>query len=375
MKIKILHIITGLQSGGAERVLYNLLSREFLNTYECYVISLTKGGKYAELIREKGVNLHSIDLKKGLFYFRGPIVLFKLILLINPKIIQGWMYHGNLAAILFKILTKSKSEIVWNIRHSVHSIKVENLKTRMIIRLNIFFSKYVNTIIYNSIISRNQHESLGFYSKYGAIIYNGFDTKSCIYDENIRLKKRVELSIKNSSFVVGHVARFHPMKDHACFIEAALKVISVNKNIKFLFIGAKTELIPSQLSYLIPSSVSNNFVFLGERDDVYELMQAMDIMCLSSSWGEGFPNVLGEAMCHNIPCISTDIGSSDVVIDKYGILIKPKDSSLMCQSILTLADLPTQSLKEMGGKAREYIVKNFDLTHTINQYLEAYNKL
>ena len=105
MKIKLLHIITGLESGGAERVLNNLLSIEFLNTYECYVISLTKGGKYAELIRKKGVNLHSVDLKKGWFYFRGPVVLFKLILSINPKIIQGWMYHGNLAAIFFKIFT------------------------------------------------------------------------------------------------------------------------------------------------------------------------------------------------------------------------------------------------------------------------------
>ncbi|NJL11334.1 MAG: glycosyltransferase [Calothrix sp. SM1_7_51] len=125
-KIIVLHIITGLATGGAERMLYNALSKTNRLKYEPIVVSLMDGGTFGESIEALGIQVHTIGMKPGM----PPTLkimwrLIKIVRQTKPNIIQGWMYHGNLAAQFASIFSSPKVPTLWNIQHSMYSLNYE----------------------------------------------------------------------------------------------------------------------------------------------------------------------------------------------------------------------------------------------------------
>lgn len=374
-KIKVTHIITGLNTGGAERALYNLLASDFRFKYDCSVISLIDEGTYGDKIRALGIPIHSINMKPDFSIFHSIILLRSIIQKISPNIIQGWMYHGNLAATIARYFCRGVVALAWNIRHSLYELKSENFTTRQIIKINRLLSGKADTIFYNSSVSRLQHENFGFNSNQSILNPNGFDTNFLKPLLKRHKAVRRELGISDNDIVMGHVARYHPMKDHISFIKAAITVMSERSDLVVLMIGRE---VKDNIAFLLsdlPEKLSSRFYFLGERSDVYDLMQSMDVLCLSSAWGEGFPNVLGEAMSISVPCITTDIADSSEIVGKTGIVVPPCKPKKLADAIFTFMNLTRSEKDALGQSARQRIEKKFLIRINVECYEAVYEKL
>ncbi len=374
-RYRVLHIITSLTTGGAERALYNLLHGGLAEHFNCHIISLSDEGTLGPLISDLGVSVTSLGMRSGRPSFAGLIKLRRLVREFQPTLIQGWMYHGNLAAMLACTLASERPVLAWNIRHSLYSLNFEKIMTRQVIRANRFFSASPDAILYNSRLSRKQHEAFGFVSLNGVFIPNGIDEQKFFFSSSSRKRVRSELGIPAEAQIVGHVARLHPMKDRPVFVRAAVDLAFRHPETYFLLIGRDVSLDNEMLEQLIPAQVRDRFHLLGERSDVYELMRVMDVFCLSSAWGEGFPNVIGEAMATNVPCVATDVGDSAAIIGDTGFVVPSRDDEALASGIEMLLTMPMAERRALGEHARARIEENYSLGAIVEQYAALYERL
>ncbi|MCK5214489.1 MAG: sugar transferase [Candidatus Omnitrophica bacterium] len=373
--MKVLHVITDLYQGGAQEVLYKLISEMDRRRFEPIVISLLEGGPLQERIEKLNVPVYSLRMRRSFPTMQALLRLRRLVRELRPDLIQGWMYHGNLAASLARALSPGRSKLAWSIHHSLSDLSLEKQMTRWIIRANRFFSSSPNSILYCSQLSREQHEKLSFVSRNGWIIPNGVDLQRHSFSPVARQKVRVELGIPANAPVVGHVARFHPMKDHATLLRASVNLANQYPDAHFLLIGRNVSLENAVLSQGIPAQIRDRFYLLGERYDVPDLMSAMDIFCLSSSFGEAFPVVLCEAMATRIPCVATDVGDSKIIIGDTGVVVKPRDETALAAGIESLLTMPLEERRALGESARARIKANYTLGVIVEHYAALYEKL
>ncbi len=361
-------------TGGAQRALYNLLNGGLAGQFSCLVISLMDEGTIGLQIKELGAPVTSLDMPRGRPTLKGITKLHKVVREFRPDIIQGWMYHGNLAASLSSALSPGRPIPAWNIRQSLYDLNHEKPMTRQVIRANRFFSSAPDVLLYNSHLSRKQHEAFGFASVNGHVIPNGIDVRTFSFSGDARRRIRSELGIPAEAPVVGHVARLHPMKDHPVFLRAAANLARRYPELHFLLSGRDVSLDNAALKQLIPSQMQDRFHLLGERSDISELMSAMDIFC-QSSWSEAFPNVLGEAMATSVPCVATDVGDSAVIIGRTGIVAPPRDEVALANGIENLLTMPLDQRRLLGASARDRIEENYTLEAVVEQYAALYEKL
>jgi glycosyltransferase involved in cell wall biosynthesis len=363
-----------LNTGGAERALYNVLAGGLAEA-EHFVLSLQGEGTYGSRIRALGVPVYTLDMLGGL---PGPRALWRLrqvVRGVRPDIIQGWMYHGNLAASMAARMTPGlRPAVAWNVRHSLYSLAAEKRLTRQVIRANRWASAGADAIIYNSRLSRKQHEGFGIAASRGQVIPNGFDTDQLRPDAECGRATRKALEIPSRATVIGHVARFHPIKDHASFLRAVVDVMSRHADVVCLMVGREVNLENPALAGVVPPELEGRFRFAGERNDVPNLMRAMEVLC-QSSWSEAFPNVLGEAMALGVPCVATDVGDSRDIVGDTGEVVPPSDSKALANGLLAMLGRPAEERAALGRAARVRIEERYDLPQVLEQYSTLYSKL
>ena len=369
--MKVIHFITGLATGGAESALYNLLQGGLAERFESHVVSLTDKGTIGSRIQDLGVPLTALGMRTGSPSAAGLWQLRSVVRDFRPDVLQGWMYHGNMAVNIAHTFAPGRPALAWNVRHSLYGLAHEKYMTRQVIRVNRLLSRKAGTIIYNSRLSREQHEAFGFYSHRGQVIPNGINLRRFVPSHDGRQRVRHKLGIPEGAFVVGHVARLHPMKDHERFLRAAVKVASKHSEVHFLLSGRDVSLETPVLAGLVPAWAREHFHLLGERDDVPYLMSAMDIFC-QSSWSEAWPNVLGEAMATGVPCVATDVGDSADIVEDTGKIVPPRDSGALAGAIEDLLAMPSDERLARGVSARAQIETNYALTNVVDQYAAVY---
>jgi len=216
-RTRVLHVTSGLSAGGAESMLFNLLSARNQAEFEHSVVTLKDRGFFAHRIESLSVPVHAANmasvwsLPRALWHVRRVASVF------DPHVIQGWMYHGNIAA----LLASRSAPVVWNIRHSIYDLADEKRMTARVIRLGARLSWRASGIVYNSITSARQHESIGYSAAERIVIPNGFDCERFKPQPSARDRVRRDLGVDEDTVLVGMVARYHPMKDHASFVAAA----------------------------------------------------------------------------------------------------------------------------------------------------------
>ncbi|MFI9655247.1 glycosyltransferase [Guyparkeria sp. GHLCS8-2] len=372
--MRVVHVITGLSMGGAERALFNVLSGGLARKYGGAVLSLQGEGVYGPRIRALGVPVYSLGMRKGLPSPLSIERLRRLVSQLRPDVIQGWMYHGNLAASLAARFAPGRPMVAWNIRHSLDALSAEKWLTQWVIRWNRWGSEGVDAILYNSRLSRQQHEAFGFSALNGRVIPNGFDTERLFPEPDRGLISRRDLRIPYDATVIGHVARFHPMKDHVSFLRAAIQVMRQRSDVVCLLAGRNVNLRNPVLAGIVPPELEERFRFVGERDDVPDLMRAMDVFC-QSSWSEAFPNVLGEAMALGVPCVATDVGDSRDIVGETGVIVPPSDIHSLANGLMTMLDRTREQRVALGGEARGRIEVNYGLPSVVDQYGKLYERL
>lgn len=370
--IKTLHIITGLHTGGAEMMLYKLLCAIDREQFDPVVISLMDKGTIGLRIEELGIPVCVVKLNRGIPTPSGFLGLLKLIKMCDPDLIQSWMYHANLAAILALSVIRNRVPVIWNIRHSLHELDKERLLTRLVIRMNSLLSGKPAAIVYNSETSIKQHREFGFQALHDVVIPNGFDTMQFKPNKSARRQFRMELGLEEA-ILIGHVARYHPMKDHECFLRAAALLSCTVPEARFVMAGREVDSKNVKLICLIEKLNLRGRVFLlGERDDVSNLTAALDISTSSSAWGEAFPNVLGEAMACGVPCVATNVGDSERIVAETGKIVPIRDPEAIAQAWLDILELGYENKQELGRLARERTEKLFSLDAVVEQYQQLY---
>jgi glycosyltransferase involved in cell wall biosynthesis len=328
-------ITTGLGSGGAEMMLAQLVNG--LTKLQHVVVSLTAGGKHAASLP----NVHSLDMPAG-----KPTLsaLWKLLLLVRrekPDVLMGWMYHGCFVASIAKFMRFKQVPMIWNIRQSLYDLKLEKRGSAMVIRALAWLSWLPKRITYNSQLSSQQHEAIGYAKAKTQLIANGFDVT--------KWQPRTP-----TRGLIGRFGRNAPMKDYPTFIEAAKIIHAKRPETRFIIVGAETD----QLD--VPPFIQ----VLGERHDLPQLTASLNIAVSSSAFGEGFPNVVGEAMACAVPVVATDIGDTRWVMGETGRLVPPRDPQALASACLEILESGlTQDLA-----AREQIERHFSLTSVLGLF-------
>jgi glycosyltransferase involved in cell wall biosynthesis len=375
-KSVVLHIITGLSTGGAERMLCNLLSRINRMRFEPVVVSLMDRGTLGDRIEALGIPVHTIGIKQGM---PTPAAMWRLIQIVRqlkPDLIQGWMYHGNLAAQFASFFFTQKFPVLWGIHHSISSLNSEKKTSIAVIRLGALLSKVTSNIVFVSQTSKVQHEALGYCNNNSCVIPNGFDTSLFIPSREARLTVRSELGLPEDIFLIGLFGRYHPMKDHANFLQAAALLSKHRPDLHFILVGTEVNRENQNLYQLIQKlGISTHIHLLGERSDMPRLSAALDIASSSSAYGEAFPLVVGEAMSCGVPCVVTDVGDSGWIVGNTGRVVPPRNPEALANAWKELLHLGLEGRETLGRAARERIIASFALDSVVAQYETLYENL
>ena len=371
--MRVLHIITGLDDGGAEAVLFRMCKLD--KKYQHIVISLQAKQKYESLLQKFNVSVHTLNFSNSSINFFGLFKLFKLIRQIKPDVVQTWMPHADLiGGVIARIAGVKK--IFWGVHHA-NLIKGKiNRLVIMIVRFNALLSNIVPTkIIYCAEKSREVQESIGFKKSKGVVVHNGYDTNSFFQDSSLDHVIRNELGISHESFLIGHVGNYHPLKDQETLIKSLRYLDEKNINFNAILVGNKLEPSNKNLVTLInDNGLTERIHLLGIRNDITAIMNGIDIFMLSSI-SEAFPNVLNEAMACETPCIATDVGDASLIIGDTGWIVNPQDSKALAKaSIKALEEkkLRYESWEQRKKACRKRILENYSLEKMINKYKDVW---
>jgi glycosyltransferase involved in cell wall biosynthesis len=332
------------------------------------VVSMTDEGVLGARLRAAGVALETLGLRRGRPSWAALSRLLAIIRRERPSVLQSWLYHADLLALVASLVAP-QTRLVWNLRCSDMELGQYSRQIRLVRRLLAWASSRPAAIIVNSEAGRRFHAALGYHPRAWAVIPNGFDVARFRPDPAARQSWRQRLGIAEEQAVVGMVARVDAMKDHATFLAAAALVAARGPDIAFVLAGRGTE------SLALPAALTGRLHALGERDDVAALLAALDLAILSSAFGEGFPNVLGEAMAAGVPCIATDVGDSAAIIGETGLVVPTRDPQALAAAILSWLDRDPAARHDAGEAARRRIVDHYALPAIVERYARLYENL
>lgn len=376
-KRRILHVISGLRSGGAELMLWKLLSMTNRELFSSIVVPLSRVGMAASKIDRLGVPVIPVKMGVNLLAPLSLLRLSRIVGRVKPDVIQGWMYHGNLSSCIVGFMKSAKTPpFLWNIRHTFYDWRDYNLRNKAIIKMGAWLSKRPSRIIYNSYSSERKHNMLGYCSQKSCVIPNGFDCELFKPSGPSRIRVRDELGVSYDAIIIGLIARYHPMKDHGTFLLAARELAVKYKNVHFLLAGRGVDLNNKALQGILNElGLRENVHLLGERDDIPDITSAFDIAVNCSAWGESFPNSMGEAMACEVPCVVSDVGDCARLVGNSGRVVPPQNHEALANAWEYLIEVGPEKRNEMGKRARQRIIEEFSLRRIVECYEGVYSRV
>ncbi len=367
--MRVVHIITGLGDGGAEHALFKICKYDIKN--EHFVISLKGPGKYFRLLNKAGTKAYCLNLR---FYSIQKIfLLIKLIRSLKPDIVQTWLVHADFIGGIAARLAGVKN-ILWNIRYSNIEFGKAKFTTIFIIRILSILSYILPKYILS--VSRKANKiyiNKGYNQNIFKFVPNGFDLKLLKINKLQKIKFKKKIKIKNKIPLIGNVARFDPQKDHFNLLDA-LSLIRLKKiNFYCILVGSNLDRKNSELiSRIKKLKLSKHIKLLGQTNNISQVMNGIDVHVLSSSYGEGFPNVVAESMACGTPSIVTDVGDAAYIVGNTGWVVPPKNSLKLAKAIeKALYEKGTNKWNKRCNKARLRIKEKF----SIGKMLKLYNKV
>jgi glycosyltransferase involved in cell wall biosynthesis len=373
--IRVLHIIIGLNVGGAELMLKRLIESHQGNpNYVHSVISLTLVGKVGAQLQEIGVEVRAVGMRSPLDILRVLWQLVRMIRAERPDIVQTWMYHADLLGGLAARLAGNR-HVIWGVRGS--AIPQSGMSaTQVVVTLCSWMSHFLPSVIVCCAASaRVAHAERGYDQTKMVVIPNGYELAHFNRNPILRQQARAAFGFSDDDVVVGIVGRFDPLKDYRNFVLAATVVAAKVNHVKFLMVGRDIDSTNNELKgWLDESGLAHKFVLAGERSDIPECLAAMDMFCLSSS-KEGFPNVVCEAMAMNVPCVVTDAGDAAEIVSDTGIVVVPRDSSALAGALQAMISKGVAERSRLGELARLRIEKNYSIEIASARFENLYKQV
>lgn len=372
--LKLVFAITGLSTGGAEMMLLKVLERLDAR-FSPHVISLTTLGEIGPRIQALGIPVESLGMQPRV---PSPLSFFRLVRrlkTLTPDVVHTWMYHadlvGGLAARLAGVPT-----VAWGIRNGGLDRDQSKLSTRVVVGACARLSRWVpDRILSCSEVARQVHVNYGYAAEKMVVVPNGFDLARFQPDLLARALVRAELGVSDDTLLVGLIGRFDPQKNHAGFFEAVRCLHRRLPTVRFVLAGKGVDEGNHDLMRAVEAAgVQHVTHLLGLRSDIPQLMAALDVLA-SSSFGEAFPNVLGEAMASGVPCAVTDVGDSAYIVGDAGRVVSPGDMAGLAAALEDLLSLPFVQRIALGEHARARVAEHFEIGKVVRQYEAFYYEL
>jgi glycosyltransferase involved in cell wall biosynthesis len=360
---KIVYVTAGLRGGGAEAMLARLATARPGVADEITIVTLLPAEAHMARLRAAGVEVIELRFDKPGGIATGFLKLARLIAGRRPDIVQGWMYYGDLAALVALALSgrRRQTHLVWSIRCSAMDWRSYGVWLALVVKACAVLSRWPDLVTANSAAGLKSHLALGYHPRRAQVVANGIDVVEFQPDAAARRAVRTELGIAEDAIVLAHVARVDAMKDHESFLAA----MAALPDLSALLVGTGTEKL----------AAPPNVLRLGRRHDVARLFAAADFVVSSSRFGEGFSNVLAEGMACGLPALATDVGDAKLIVGDTGLVVPPESPDALATAIRTLAAESATARAERGSKARARIVENFTMARAVQRYVDLYGSL
>lgn len=360
--MRILIVITGLGTGGAERLVSAMSDRFVRNGHEVMLVSLLDG---LELVPADGrVVVKSLSMRRTLFDV-WPVLrrLRRVIREFRPDVVNSHLFHANILIRLLRLGTPMPRLVT-----SAHNTK-EGARWRM--------WAYRLTGGLADISTNVSEESVTAFVGHGAVrpgrmiaIPNGIDTDRFYFEGEWRRRLRRELNVDESTPMLLAVGRLSEQKDYPNLLHSFADLLKAHAEARLFVVGEgplRGDLVA--LAQLL--GIENKVAFLGLRQDVRELMSACDVYVMSSAW-EGLPMVLLEAMACERVVTATDCGGNRSLVGESGLIVPPHDSAALTAALVRALDLPYEERQRLGATARERVQDCFSLAAMADRYLAVY---
>ncbi len=372
--IKIVHLISDLDVGGAEMMLFRLVAAMNRGAFQTTIVTLRGDGPLRSNIESLRIPVRTLGVTRKLDAVLSLLPLTQLLRRWRAHIVQTWMYHSDL---LGGIAARGAGSIpvVWGIRQS--SFRPQDLQrtTLWTLKACARLSRALPArIICCSEAARRTHVALGYAAEKMVVIPNGFDLSAFRPDPFARASVREEFGVPPQTRLVGVIARFHPQKDHQTFLRAAARLATRRPDIHFLLCGDGIGWDNPALTSLVDiPTLRGRLHLLGPRRDVPRLMAALDVVTSSSAYGEAFPNVIGEALACGVPCVVTDVGDSAEVVGDAGRVVPPRDPVALARAWDEMLALSEEERRRLGLLGRARVEAQFSLPRVTAQYEQLYH--
>lgn len=363
----VLFLARSLDRGGAERQLVELAIGLTHRGHAIVVAVFFGGGVYEAELAEAGVRVINLG-KQG----RWDVLIFlsRLVRLLrkeHPAVVHSYLAVPNILAILLRPLLMS-TRIILGVRASNMDLSRYDWLARLSYALERRLARFADLIIANSYAGKRHAVANGFQENKIVVIPNGIDTEYFKFDPEGRRHVRSAWGLVDDEILVGLVARLDPMKDHPNFLEAASRIARERHDVRFVCVGdgpvAYTEALKQQAVAL---GLAKQLIWAGARDDMPAVYSALDLSSSSSSFGEGFPNTIAEAMACGVPCVVTDVGDSRQIVRDTGFVVEPGNPVALASAWQVAFGERGAARARRGQMARKRIIEHFSLERLIKE--------
>jgi len=364
--MKILCFIRSLNAGGAERQLVVTAKGLAERGHKVTVLTFYNGGFYADEIIDSKVQLLSLN-KKGrwdllAFFLRLNSVLRKQ----APDVIYSFLGIANVLTVLVRPFISS-TRLVWGVRASNMDLGKYDWLTRWSYWVECRLARFADVIVANSHAGLEYAVAHGFPEKNIKVIPNGIDTEYFYPDKLAGESLRKVWGVAEDAFLIGVVGRIDPMKGYPTFLEAVAQIKQQYPQLYFVSVGTGEAKFETSIHELATElGLDDVLIWVGQYTDMLAVYNAFDIATSSSSYGEGFPNVLGEAMSCGVPCVVTDVGDSSLVVGDTGLVVAPKDSDALSTAWTAMFLLDKAKLEDLSAAARKRVINKFSVNTLID---------
>ena len=357
--MKLLLLTRSLNEGGAERQIVTMGKALAAQGRPPVVALFYSGGVLEKELVQAGVTVRHIG-KRGRWDLATFAARFAaMVREEKPDVVYSMLPTANQVASTLKVAVPDV-RIVWGIRASNMDYGDYDRLNTLTLWLQRRLSRTADAIIVNSHAGKRDLLEAGYRDRGITVVLNGVDVNSFRRTEEGRACLRREWGIGNEQQLVGIVARFDPMKDHQTFFKAAALVAAANPAARFVCVGTGADvLVRAAHVDAREAGIADSVIWAGSRTDMASVYSALDLCVLSSAYGEGFPNVLGEAMACGTPCVSTDVGDAAVILTGWGALVPPRAPDQLACAIE--AALCRQITDDWRAAARARITESFSV--------------
>ncbi len=366
-KIRVLHLITELDAGGAQTALLRLLEQTKDSRIQPRVVCLYNENKVvAQQIRQLGISVTGLGMSQS---WRVDALwrLYRLLRAEPVDILHCWMFHADILGRLVGRIVGVPAVIT-----SRRSMEVGGARREQIKRWTAWLDDRVVAVC--EMARTAEISRTGVAPEKVRTIYNGIDSAPYHVPAARGLQMRQALTIPGDALVVGTVGRLHPVKGHRYLLQAWPTVRQQIPQARLLIVG-DGELRDELQRQAHDLGIADRVIFTGTRSDIPDLLATMDLFVLSSLW-EGMPNVVLEAMAAGVPVLATAVGgTTEVIVDPtHGALIPPQDPAALATAIIQLLT-DSEVRKRMGCAGRERVQEAFSMQRTVAATIALYEEL